>query len=217
MSHERHPFPPPADPVLVTALGALDTSTLGHWRLWGLCDPALRPLAPGMRACGTAITLALPGPDGALLHEAISQARAGDVLVIDRLGDRAHACVGGIVAAAAQARGIAGIVVDGPVTDLAEILSCGLPVWARGVSPRTTRRLGLGGRLNAPVSLGGAVAMPGDLVLADGDGVVILSPEEAAADIARAAQAATREAQIRAELAQGHTLHAILPPPPLAG
>ncbi|PNU03491.1 4-hydroxy-4-methyl-2-oxoglutarate aldolase [Novosphingobium guangzhouense] len=202
---------------LVSGLSRVETSTLGHWRLWGLCDPGLRPLAPQMKACGTIVTLALPGPDGALLHEALSHLRHGDVLVIDRLGDLRHAAVGGIVAAAAKLRGIAGIVVDGPVADLEEVLATGLPVWARGVSARTTRRLGLGGRFNAPVSVGGAVARPGDIALCDGDGVAFVSTQEAAADIDRAEAAARRETLIREGLSKGIALEDLLPPPPLAG
>ncbi|EIZ77233.1 dimethylmenaquinone methyltransferase [Novosphingobium sp. Rr 2-17] len=209
-------MPEPADPALVAALARVDTSTLGHWRLWGLCDPALRPLAPGMKACGTIVTLALPGPDGALLHETLSHVRAGDVLVIDRLGDTLHAAVGGVVAQAAAVRGVAAIVLDGPVADLAEILETGLPVWARGTSQRTTRRLGLGGRFNAPVSVGGVVARPGDIALCDGDGVVFLSPEEATRDIELANIAATREALIREGLGKGIALSDLLAPPALA-
>jgi 4-hydroxy-4-methyl-2-oxoglutarate aldolase len=216
MTVDRQPMPPPAAADLVQGLSRVETSTLGHWRLWGLCDPALRPLAADMRACGTIVTLALPGPDGALLHEALSYLREGDVLVIDRLGDSRHAAVGGIVAAAARLRGVAGIVVDGPVADLGEILATGLPVWARGVSARTTRRLGLGGRFNAPVSVGGAVARPGDIALCDGDGVAFVALEEAAADIDRAAAAGRREALIREGLAKGIALEDLLAPPALA-
>ncbi|MFT4053591.1 MAG: RraA family protein [Novosphingobium sp.] len=216
MTFDRHPMPQRVADDLVSGLSRVETSTLGHWRLWGLCDPALRPLAPGMKACGTIVTLALPGPDGALLHEALSHLRAGDVLVIDRLGDTRHAAVGGVVAAAAMLRGIAGIVVDGPVADLGEILETGLPVWARGVSARTTRRLGLGGRFNAAVSVGGVVARPGDIALCDGDGVVFLSPEEVAGDIDRAEAAVRRETLIRDGLARGIALEDLLAPPALA-
>lgn len=217
MSVERHPMPLQAATDLVRGLARVETSTLGHWRLWGICDPGLRPLAPGMKACGTVVTLALPGPDGALLHEALSSVREGDVLVIDRLGDAMHAAVGGVVAAAAMLRGIAGIVVDGPVADLAEILETGLPVWSRGVSARTTRRLGLGGRFNAAVSVGGVVARPGDIALCDGDGVVFVSPDEALMDIERAAAASHREALIREGLAAGTMLQNLLTPPALEG
>lgn len=216
MTFDRQPMPERAADHLVSGLSRVETSTLGHWRLWGLCDPALRPLGPEMKACGTIVTLALPGPDGALLHETLSQLRKGDVLVIDRLGDTRHAAVGGIVAAAAKLRGIAGVVVDGPVADLGEILATGLPVWARGVSARTTRRLGLGGRFNAPVSVGGAVARPGDIALCDGDGVAFIAIEEAAADIDRAEAAARREGLIREGLSKGMALEDLLAPPALA-
>ncbi|MBT0670958.1 RraA family protein [Novosphingobium profundi] len=209
-------MPAPAEPCLVAALREVDTATLGHWRLWGLCDPALRPLAPGMKACGTVVTLSLPGPDGALLHEALGLLRAGDVLVIDRLGDTLHAAVGGIVAEAASRIRLGAIVLDGPVADTAEILATGLPVWARGTSQRTTRRLGLGGRFNAPASVGGVVAHPGDLALCDSDGVVILSAEEAAGDIARAIKSARRESAIREGLAAGRRLPDLLEAPMLA-
>ncbi len=216
MTFDRHPLPPQAPDHLVRQLASVETSTLGHWRLWGMCDPKLRPLAPEMKACGTIVTLALPGPDGALLHEALAQVRANDVLVIDRLGDTLHAAVGGVVAAAARQRGVAGIIVDGPVADLAEIIATGLPVWARGVSARTTRRLGLGGRLNVPVSVGGVVAHPGAIALGDGDGVAFISAEEAAVDIDRAAAAAQSERRIRDGLARGMALPDLLAPPAMA-
>lgn len=216
MSYDRHPMPPQVDPDLVWRLAQTETSTLGHWRLWGICTPDLRPLKPAMKACGTVVTLALPGPDGALLHEALSSLRKGDVLAIDRLGDTMHAAVGGVVAAAAVARGIAGIVVDGPIADLSEVLDTGLPVWSRGVSARTTRRIGLGGRFNAAVNIGGAVVHPGDLALCDGDGVVFVSTQEAEDDIERAIRSTRRERTIRAGLAQNNTLESLLEPPILA-
>lgn len=216
MSYDRQPMPPQVAPDLVRRLAQTETSTLGHWRLWGICAPELRPLKPTMKACGTVVTLALPGPDGALLHEALSCLRKGDILAIDRLGDTLHAAVGGVVAAAAVARGLAGIVVDGPVTDLCEILETGLPVWSRGVSAKTTRRLGLGGRFNAAVNIGGAVAHPGDLALCDGDGVVFVSTQEAEDDIDRAIRSAHRERTIRDGLAQGNMLEGLLEQPVLA-
>ena len=216
MSYERHPMPPQVDPDLVWRLAQTETSTLGHWRLWGVCTPQLCPLKPAMKACGTVVTLALPGPDGALLHEALSHLRKGDVLAIDRLGDTMHAAVGGVVAAAAVASGVAGIVVDGPIADLLEVLDTGLPIWSRGVSARTTRRLGLGGRFNAAVNVGGAVVHPGDLALCDGDGVVFVSPQEAENDIDRAIRSAHRERTIRDGLAQGSTLESLLEPPMMA-
>lgn len=209
------PMPTPIDAGLLARIARVPTSTIGHWRLWGFCNGDLRPLVPGPAVAGTAVTLALPGPDGALLHHALGLLRPGDILAIDRLGDDVHACIGGITARAAKARGAAAILVDGPVTDTAELRDIGLPIWCRGTSARTTRRLGLGGRLNAPISLGGAVVAAGDILLCDSDGVLCLAADEAEAEIARADAHEAREAVIVAALAEGRTLEDILPPPPL--
>ena len=200
------PWPSRGDPNLLARFEGVATSTLGHWRLWGCCDRRLRPLVPGHSARGFAVTLALPGPDSALLHRAVSELRAGDILLIDRLGDDSHACLGGVTARAAKLRGAAGIVVDGPCTDEAEIRATGLPVWCAGTSPRTTKPLGLGGRLNAPVSIGGVVAHPGDVVLCDDSGVIIMAPGEAKADAERAQGRAGREAEMLAGLEAGARL-----------
>ncbi len=214
-SHDLRPMPDSVDSALLLRCAAVQTSTLGHWRLWGMCDRRIAAIGEVGTVAGVAVTLALPAQDGALLHHALGLLRPGDVLAIDRLGDDVHACVGGIVARAARSRGVAAIVVDGPVTDIAELRASGLPIWARGTSARTTRRLGLGGRLNTPVCIGGAVVMPGDILLCDADGVACLGPTEIAQDLDRADQHAQREAQILAALETGATLADILPPPPL--
>lgn len=158
----------------------IETATIGHWRLFGFCNRAIRAMQTGMRSVGTAVTVAIPGADSTLLHHAIDQLRPGDFLVVDRLGDDRHACWGGGVSSAAMARGVAGAVVDGPVTDISEINKLKLPMWSRGLSPITTRIYDLGGRMNVPVSIGGVVVMPGDLVLADESGVLIIPASEAA-------------------------------------
>ncbi|RZZ88291.1 RraA family protein [Pseudoxanthomonas winnipegensis] len=181
-------FPEPLDAPLRAALAQVETSTVGHGIPWGLMRRDLRPVAPGLRLVGTAVTLAIPGADSTLLHHALSLLRPGDALVIDRLGDRDHACLGGIVAAAIQRTGAAGVILDGPCTDLEQLQASGLPVWCGGTSSVTTRLLDWGGRLNHPVSCGGVVVQPGDAVVADADGVLVL-PRQEAAEIARAALA----------------------------
>jgi regulator of RNase E activity RraA len=101
------------------------------------------------------------------------------VLVVDRLGDDKYACWGGGVTVAAKAAGAAGGIVDGPCTDIQEIEDSDFPVWCRGMAPITTRLYNLGGMLNMPISCGGVVVNPGDVVIADDSGVLILPPEEA--------------------------------------
>lgn len=214
-AYDLRAMPDQVDAALLARCAGVQTSTLGHWRLWGMCDRRVAPIDPSAAVAGTAVTLALPGADGALLHHALGLLRPGDILAIDRLGDDLHACVGGIVVRVALARGAAGIVVDGPVTDIAELRELGLPIWARGTSARTTRRLGLGGRLNAPVSIGGAVVIPGDLLLCDGDGVACIDTADAARELDRAATHAERETAIVTALDTGVMLADVLPPPPL--
>jgi regulator of RNase E activity RraA len=106
--------------------------------------------------------------------------RPGDVLVVDRAGDERHACWGGFMAAVAKLRNAAGIIIDGQVTDPVEIRAQGVPTWARGVSPITTKLLNLGGAFNLAVACGGVAVNPGDAVLADDCGIVVLPPDQVA-------------------------------------
>jgi len=171
---------------VVALLEQTETATVGHWRFWGFCDRRIQPALRGKRVAGTAVTLAIPGPDSTLLHHALGLLRPGDILVVDRLGDDRYACWGGGVTIGAKSAGAKAGVVDGPCTDLEEIEASAFPMWSRGFAPITTRLYDLGGRLNRPVCIGGAVVMPGDAVLCDDSGVLILPPSEAEAE-ARAA------------------------------
>lgn len=201
------PMPPAADPALLAALEQIETATLGHVRLTGMVDRRVAALDPGQRArAGVAVTLALPAMCSTLMHHAVSQLRPGDMLVVDRLGDDRFACLGGAVARAARLAGAAGVILDGPVTDAAEILAEGLPVWCRGVTSLTTRRLELGGTFNRPVSCGGVPVLPGDIVLADASGVVVLPPDEAAGEAAAGLAREGRVARTMARLVAGEKL-----------
>lgn len=204
--HDIRPMPAPASADLLARLSRLHSSTFGHTHLWGFCRRDIRPLGNGAPVAGTAVTLGLPGPDSSLLHKVLAELRAGDVLMIDRLHDDLYACVGGIVTLALKQKGVVAVVVDGPVTDLSEIAAIGLPVWSRGASALTTRRLDLGGRINAPVSVGGTVVHPGDLVLCDADGVFVLPAAEAEVAILQAEAREAWESRIVAEVVTGRNL-----------
>ncbi|ANN71628.1 RraA family protein [Bordetella bronchialis] len=188
------PSPAALDPSVFKLLEDVETATVGHFRHWGFMDPAIQALGTPARIIGRAVTLALPAQDSTLLHHALGQLRPGDVVVIDRLGDRKHACWGGGVTQQASKAGAAGAVVDGVCTDPSEIAAFGMPVWCRGVSPITTRIYDLAGMLNMPVSCGGVVVNPGDVILADENGVLVLPPREIAevAAMAKAKQARQR-------------------------
>lgn len=181
-------MPPQVSGEVLALLRGVETATVGHWRHWGFVDRAVQPVLAGRRVAGTAVTLAIPGPDSTLLHHALGLLRPGDILVVDRLGDDRHACWGGGVTVAAKAAGAAAGVVDGPCTDREEIEASDFPMWCRGLAPITTRLYDLGGMLNKPIACGGAVVMPGDAILADDSGVLVLPPGEAEA-VARAALA----------------------------
>ena len=183
MSYSINEMPRQVDAGLVEKAGRAETATIGHRRHMGFVDKAIQCVLPNQRVAGTAVTLALPGQDSTLLHHVIADLRRGDILVIDRLGDHKHACLGGGVAAAVKASGCLAVVIDGPCTDLPEIEDLALPVWSRGVAPITTRLYDIGGSFNVPICCGGAVVNPGDLVLADFSGALVMPPREAEADI----------------------------------
>jgi regulator of RNase E activity RraA len=194
---------------VVALLEQSETATVGHWRHWGFCDRRIQPLLRRRRVAGTAVTVMIPGPDSTLLHHALGLLRPGDILVVDRLGDDRHACWGGGVTVAAKASGAKAGVVDGPCTDLEEIETSDFPMWARGMAPITTRILDMGGRLNHPVSIGGVVVMPGDAVLCDDTGVLVLPPGEAEAEARRAIETQARGLRTQDRVAAGEKLGAI--------
>ncbi|MCU0910168.1 MAG: RraA family protein [Rhodobacteraceae bacterium] len=173
-SYSLNPLPPQIAPGQLDRLSQVEPATLGHHLHAMFADLALRPVIEGRRAAGTAVTVQIPGPDSTLLYYALDRVRPGDFLVIDRAGDKTHACWGGFMAAVARVRGLAGVVVDGAITDPEAIRQAGVPTWGRAPSACTTKLLGLGGAMNVPVSIGGVAVVPGDAVLADDCGIVIL-------------------------------------------
>ena len=161
-----------------------ETATIGHKRHMGFANRNIQNIFnKKITIAGTAVTLAIPAQDSTLLHHIIQFLRPGDILCIDRLGDDKHACLGGGVAAAIVASGCSGVIIDGPCTDKPELKEYGLQVWCKGTSPITTRIYNIGGSFNVPISIGGSVVNPGDLVIADFSGVLIMPENEAEIDI----------------------------------
>jgi 4-hydroxy-4-methyl-2-oxoglutarate aldolase len=161
---------------LIGQLRQIAPATIGHLLDHEFMDPELRPIVSRFNFAGPAVTVRAHGMDNAIVHYAIDESQPGDVIVVDRLGDRRYACWGGGVALAAHVKGIAGAVVDGALTDRVEIEDLGFPVFGRCISPLTTRAPGLTGELNVPVRCGGVIVNPGDIILADDDGIVVLPP-----------------------------------------
>ena len=126
-------------------------------------DPGIRAMQQDVRIAGPAVTVHQPGVDGTIIGYALGQLRPGDVLVVDRCGDMRHAGFGGVVCYAAKVAKVAGVIIDGVVADIGEIRQYGVPVWCRGLSAITTKRIGLGGSFCVPVSCGGVSVSPGDV------------------------------------------------------
>ncbi|HUB47609.1 MAG TPA: RraA family protein [Acetobacteraceae bacterium] len=192
--------PPSIDTALLDRLREAEPATIGHFRNVGFMDPGIRALLPGYRRiAGTAVTVRCYGADTAIVHYALGKLRPGDVLVLDRAGDTRHAACGGGVAFAAREAGCVGIIIDGPATDVQEIREYGMPVWSRGLSTVTGKRLFQHGEFCIAVSCGGVAVEPGDAILADENGVLVMKPHEiaAAADRAVAMQKAEQTTLVR--------------------
>lgn len=162
----------PISSHLVSAFRKVSPSTIGHMTDSGFMK-GLMPLRAG-KLVGRAVTVRIPHLDSAAVHIAVSHLEPGDVLVVDMNGDIERASVGGMVAYAAHARGAAGIIVDGCITDVDEIAPLNFVVYSKGISALTTRNLGIEGDINVPVSIAGAVVMPGDIILGDANGVMTI-------------------------------------------
>jgi len=201
--YRLNPLPRPVDPDLLALLVTAEPSVIGHFRYTGFMTPAIRAHFQDRRVAGTAVTVRAPGMDGTMVHYAIGQARPGDILVIDRCGDEAIATIGGAVAYAARKAGVVGIIVDGLVTDLGELREYGLPVWSRGTAAVTMKVLGLGGEFCVAVTCGGVAVQPGDAVLADENGILILPAADIEASARRALQMVLDEKRTLARIDAG--------------
>jgi 4-hydroxy-4-methyl-2-oxoglutarate aldolase len=200
------PLPPGLDSKLIEKLTRAEPATIGHFRNWGFMDPMIRAMQPDVRIAGPAVTVRAPGVDGTIVGYALGQVRPGDVLVIDRCGDHRHAAFGGLVAYACKVAGLAGIIIDGVATDIGEVRKYKVPLWCRGLSAVTTKRIGLAGEFCVPVSCGGVNVNPGDVIIADECGVVVLDRAEAEAAAERAISMQDAEAASRARLDAGEKL-----------
>jgi 4-hydroxy-4-methyl-2-oxoglutarate aldolase len=170
----------------------------------GALDAGLRPLWQGIRLCGTAFTLRARVGDNLTLHQAIYAAQAGDVLVADAGGYTEAGMWGDVTTTAAMARGIEGLVIDGAVRDVESIRQMRFPIFSRGVSMKGTTKKSLG-EIGVPIALGGVTVNPGDLVLGDEDGVVVV-PKEIAAEVLEAARRKEAyEEGLRQQLRAGKT------------
>lgn len=191
----------------IERLRRIPPATIGHMLDFGFMDGGLRPIGKQrFTLCGPAVTIKTPTLDSAVVHHVIDIAEPGDVLVIDRNGDRKHACWGEMTSLAAKLRGIAATIVDGPATDVPEIWEMEYLTFCRGVAPITSRSLGESGEINTAVQCGGVAVSPGDVVLADDNGIIVVAPDRVDEIIERCTPRYEREAETRRRLHAGEKL-----------
>ena len=184
--HERAP----AD--LVAALGALPTAIISdNLNRMFAAGARLRPMHAGGGLAGTALTVLTRPGDNLMVHKAVDLAQPGDVIVVDGGGDTTNSLIGELIITHARSRGVAGFVLDAAVRDMEHIAAGDFPIYATGISHRGPYKEGPG-EINVPVSLGGMVVHPGDVVVGDMDGVVAIprasGPEVLAAGRAQVAR-----------------------------
>ncbi|WP_461186726.1 RraA family protein [Arthrobacter sp. Z4-13] len=167
-------------------------------------DPSIKPLDPASQIAGRVVTVDLEAADNWFIHVALLEAGEGDILVVDAKGYTQAGPWGDVLTLAAQERGLAGLVIDGAVRDSQEIIASGFPVFTRGICIRKTTKVQKG-RVNFPVTIGGVLIHPGDILVGDADGLVRV----AAADIDTALESAERrelkEEEMRTRIREGAT------------
>jgi regulator of RNase E activity RraA len=166
---------------IVEGFKTLGVGDIGHIQTFGFMDTAIRPVWSDIRLVGRAVTVRMPSMDIGVSRAAIRACKPGDVLVVDRAGDTEFACWGGGAGLLAMVQGVAGLIVDGAVTDAMEITDLEWPVYSRSISGLVGRPTREYGEVNTTISCGGVPVSPGDLIVADDDGIVVVRPHEAEA------------------------------------
>jgi 4-hydroxy-4-methyl-2-oxoglutarate aldolase len=191
------------DPDVTAGLGAAGVATVHEAAgRTGLVSPEIRPIQEGVTIAGPAVTVLCHPGDNLMVHAAVELCRPGDILVVTVSSPSTDGMFGELLATSVQARGVAGVVVEAGVRDVADLRSMGFPAWSRAVSAQGTVKSSPGS-VNIPVVCGGQPVSPGDVIVADDDGVVCVPRGEAAGVLRRSHQRLAGEEDKRKQLSEG--------------